>query len=186
MKPCYVICIVLLFNSFATVQGSTFQDEENKTLEPTLPSDWLGVWMGVMVITNPKNEKMTVPLQMEIASIRGSNKLSWMTSYGDPESKKQQPRVVKKYELVPESGKSGRFMIDEKNGIKLPARLVGNVLYSQFVVGGSSITARYELDEDQLQFEIVSTSKAPAGDEIQSVETFNINVIQRVKMKRKK
>lgn len=181
--------LFLFFVSLSGVVASAQEDSSNakslQNVENRLPKEWLGIWVGEMVITNPRNEKTSVPVKLEIASLRDSENLTWVTTYGDKETDSKVPNVVKEYELVPGKEKPGQFMIDEKNGIMLPSRLVENVLYSQFVVGESSITARYELVADQIQFEIIST-KQISVEEKSMVKPFNINVIQRVKLKRKK
>jgi hypothetical protein len=47
------------------------------------------------------------------------------------------------------------------NLVALEARLVNNVIYSQFSVGGGLVTPRYELHGETLRFEV--TSSKPTG-----------------------
>ena len=52
---------------------------------------------------------------------------------------------------------AGRYVIDERNSIVLPSRLVGNRLLSRFSVMGSDLQASYEFGPDTIDFEIVTT-----------------------------
>lgn len=146
--------------------------------KPALPVDWHGTWAGTMVMTSPADKRTEVPVVMEIGPAKDGKGFTWKTTYGDKQ-------VVKDYVLVPDADKPGRFIIDEKNGIGLAARLVDGVLYSTFEVGGAVLTARYELREKGLRFEITSAKPAKEKTGDGKVQDYPVDVVQVVELKRK-
>lgn len=145
-----------------------------------LPAEWHGTWTGTMAITNPADKRTEVPVEMEIGPTKDGKGITWKTTYGDGDKK-----VVKDYVLVPDAEKPGRFIIDEKNGIGLAARLVDGVMYSTFEVGGAVLTARYELREKGLQFEITSAKPAKEKTGDGKVQDYPVDMVQVVELKRK-
>lgn len=178
--------LLLVWFGFATNLFSQEENVHHPTAEPVrssngpgLPIQWYGTWHGTMANINQLDEKQDVKVVFLIGPIPDSNELVWRITYGDAD----QP-VVKDYKLVPDENQDGRFWINEQNGIKLRGRLVGNVMYSRFSVGESLLTARYELREGALVFEIVS-SREIKGEGNQAVKDHEVNVIQTAILKRK-
>ena len=93
--------------------------------------------------------------------------------------------LVKDYKLVPVGEKPGRFKIDEGPGGELDARLVGNVIYSQFEVGGSFFTARYELRGNRLNFEVTSARPAHEKTADCAVQSLVLGVVQTIEFRKK-
>ena len=112
-----------------------------------LPKDWHGSWAGTLVIGEQK-----VPMSLVIETIKESKNYRWQITYGDGDKKS-----VRNYELVP---KEKSFTLDEKNGIELDMKLLGGVIYSQFDVGQGILSARYELRDKALHYEITTTGEA--------------------------
>ncbi len=144
-----------------------------------LPADWHGEWAGTLAMTSQNDTKTDVAVRLKIEPIRGSDDLTWKLTYGTGDK-----QVVKDYKLVPTTA-PGRFRIDEQNGIVLDARLVGGVLYSQFEVGGNWLTARYELRDGKLRFEV--TSAKPAKDKTggNKVQGYDIGGVQTAELTKK-
>jgi hypothetical protein len=149
--------------------------------KPTpLPADWHGTWTGTFVISGPADKSSEAPVVMVIEPIKDSAAVTWKTTFG-----KGEKEVVKDYTLVPVADKPGRFVVDEKNGIELAARLVNGVLYSTFEVGGAVLTARYELRDKAIRFEITSAKPAKAKTGDGQVQDYPVDVVQAAELKRK-
>jgi hypothetical protein len=148
---------------------------------PALPAEWHGTWAGTMLMTSAADKRTEVPVVMEIGPAKGGKGFTWKTTYGDGDKK-----VVKDYLLVPDGDKPGRFVCDERNGIGLAARLVDGVMYSTFEVGGAVLTARYELREKVLRFEITSAKPAKEKTGGGQVQDYPVDVVQAAELKRSK
>ncbi len=120
---------------------------------PTLPDEWHGTWVGKLTI-HSDDRPSEVPLTLEVQPAKGGA-FTWKLTYGDGDKK-----VVKDYKLVP-TEKAGRFVLDEGGGVELPVRLVNGVMYCHFETSEQVLTARYELREKVLRFEVTS---AKAGE----------------------
>lgn len=145
----------------------------------SLPADWHGEWAGTLVMTSQNDTKTDAPIKLNIEPITGSDDLTWKLTYGSGD--KQQ---VKDYKLVP-TKTAGRFRIDEQNGIVLDARLAGGVLYSQFEVGGSWLTARYELRDGRLRFEVTSAKPAAEKTGDGKVQRYDVGAVQTADLTKK-
>ncbi len=143
-----VLMIVSLFVGDAVTDG--------EQLGAPLPTEWQGSWNGKLAIVGPNDERSEVPVALKIEPINGTSELTWAINYDEGAKE-----VVRDYKLVRDRENPHRLRIDEKNGVVFEARLVNNVIYSQFAVGGGLVTARYELRGDTLRFEV--TSSKPAG-----------------------
>ncbi len=101
------------------------------------PKSHLGVWQGTLQITpvgNPNPQE--VPMRLVLDSIRGvSNRFTFTIQYGQ-----QSPRL---YELVTVDAATGKYQIDEKDGIVLDASKIGDQLATQFSVENNLITTIY-------------------------------------------
>lgn len=147
------------------------------------PKAWHGMWTGEMLITaataKSVNSPQRVPISLRIEPIENSRELTWMVTY-DPAGKK----LVKDYRLQTVDAASGRFQIDEQNGIVLPARLVGNVMYCLFEVDGQYLTARYEQRDETLLFEVTSAKPLAEKTGAGAVQPFSTEFVQSAAMKR--
>jgi hypothetical protein len=152
--------------------------------EPTqLPPAWYGTWAGTLTVTPEKGDPRTVPMALEIAPIPDTNRYTFRLTYG-PEGTR--PRD---YELVPKKDKPGRFEIDEKNGIRLDAKLTGDTLHATFQVGDTLIQSRYERVGDVLKVEMTActvkdpTVTKPTGSGAE-VKSFAVVSVQTAELKR--
>lgn len=148
--------------------------------KPALPAAWHGDWRGTLAITAATGKFTEVPMGLKIEPLEAARGYKWAITYGAG-AKAQ----VRDYKLVPDGDKPGRFKIDERNGIVLSARLVGDTVFSTFEVEGALLSARYELRGDALLFEIVSNKKGEkTGDG--KVQDFTAEVVQRAELKKAK
>jgi hypothetical protein len=83
-------------------------------------------------------------MTLEIAPLSEPGRWSWTIIY-EGESGRQ----VRPYELVAVNAAEGRFVIDEKNGIVIPVRVLDGTLYSTFEVMGSRVELRESLRHDR-------------------------------------
>ena len=155
-----------------TVAGTTFAEE--------LPKAWHGTWSGTLVITPPSNKITEIPISLKIEPIKDSENVTWAITYHEKDKD-----LVKDYTLKPKAKKPGVFDIDENNGIVLPARLVQGVLLSVFEVEGNLLTARYELTDGAINFEVTSASKQEKKTGNDTVQGYIVTVVQSATLKKK-
>lgn len=123
--------------------------------EAALPAYWHGTWAGTLKVIPEKGDPHEMPMSLEIRPLADAARYTFRITYGEP-GKGQ----VRDYELVPKKDKPGRFEIDEKNGIKVDARLNGAALHALFRVGGALIQSRYERIGDVLRVEMTAYDTA--------------------------
>ncbi len=102
------------------------------------PADWTGRWTGT-IATLGDSKLAPVAMMLEIAPI-ADGRWSWTIIYEG-----EAGRQIRPYELIAVDARTGRFAIDEKNGIVIPARVLEGTLYSTFEVMGSRIELRETL-----------------------------------------
>jgi hypothetical protein len=166
----------------AAGQGDADAAKTGVTKEPAnlLPAAWHGSWAGKLAIAGPADMPSEVPVVLKIEPIKGTREVTWAITYGEGDKE-----MVRDYKLVPAGNKPGRFRIDERNGTFLDARLVNGVIYSQFEVGGALLTARYELRDDSLRFEVTSSKPAAEKTANGKVQGYVVEVIQAAELKKK-
>ena len=98
---------------------------------------------------------------------------------------------VREYELHVSDKKQGLFHVDEKNGIILQEKLLGNKLSSIFSVSGSFLQITLELLKDEIVFEVYSwpsqVAKTTVGneeDETYTVDSYRLNGYQKAILKK--
>jgi len=114
--------------------------EESVAVESCVafPADWIGRWQGRLE-THGGSSLAPVTMSIEIQPI-AVDRWSWTIIYeGDA------GRQIRPYELIAVDARTGRFAIDEKNGIVIPVRVLEGTLYSTFEVMGSRIELRETL-----------------------------------------
>jgi hypothetical protein len=144
-----------------------------------LPSAWHGTWTGKMVTTTATDKPSEIMVKLKIEPIKGTRDVTWTTTYVDGDKTQ-----IRDYKLVPDGDKPGRFRIDERNGVFLDARLVNGVIYSQFKVGGSVLTARYELRGDMLRLEMTSAKPADDKSAKVAIQALGVDVVQTAELKK--
>jgi len=149
-----------------------------------LPTEWHGTWQGTLHITNGKT-KSEVPFKLVIKPI-DATRVTWHITYGEGEKASTRP-----YELVALSKKPGYFELDEKSGIRMQERLLGNQLYCLFRVSNALLHVKHELRGDVILYEITSFSeKEPLKTAFEknpqlAVDSWTLMSVQRAELKRK-
>jgi hypothetical protein len=154
---------------------------------PALPAGWVGKWAGTLTITTDKGDPQEMPMTLEVRPLADGGRYTWRLVYGDGEGKK-----TRDYELVVKPGKPGRFEIDERNGVRLGARLVGNTLYALFQVGEAMIHSRYEQAGEVLRVEMtayttrdpLATKPAGGGAEVKSPQMLSVQTAELKKVEK--
>ena len=176
-----MLAVISLAGAASAQEKSERKSERrSEQKENGLPTAWHGVWHGVMHNTGKSGKTAKVPVVFEILAVKGSADLIWRKTYGEGKG-----QVVKDYRLTRDSKHTGRFVVDERNGIKLALRNVGHVLHGCFRIKEQVYTARYELRKDTLSFEI--TVAEPSGDQQEhGVQDYATTVVQAANLTRKK
>ena len=129
---------------------------EQQASRPTLPEKWIGTFAG-RVTTRP--QQMLFDMKLTIAPTAKPDRFTFTVIYEGAFGKQE-----RNYALDVVDAQAGRFVIDERNGIKLPATLAFDTLHSHFVVMGNRITTRYSLDTaGDISFELITYNDKQAG-----------------------
>jgi hypothetical protein len=151
---------------------------------PALPETWHGDWVGRLTVYGANGKRFERPWELHVAPVKGGGSLTWriVSGIGGKQS-------VRDYELVPEPGKPGQFKIDEKNGIVIDARLMGNALYSCYKDGDVLISVRYERRGESLYVELTSVGlKDPRVSELKAdgieIHSYQVGSVQTGELKR--
>lgn len=148
---CVLVAFLSAANAFSQTQPAL--DKEKTAVKPAdqrLPAEWNGIWKGltVNVVANGKREE--IPMELHVLPVAESNAKTWKILYG-----KDAAQTTRPYEIMPVSGEPNRFVVDEKNGLFIDNQLVGNVLYSQFMVTTNLVTTRFELKGEEIKVEMM-------------------------------
>ncbi len=149
-----------------------------------LPAEWHGTWQGTLHVTNG-NTKSEAPFKLVIKPI-DATRVTWHITYGEGEKASTRP-----YELVALSKKPGYFELDEKSGIRMQERLLGNQLYCLFRVSNALLHVKHELRGDVIHYEITTFSEkellktAFEKDSKIVVDSWQLLSVQSAELKRK-
>ncbi len=122
-----------------------------------LPMAWLGKWQGEVTAQTPAGANNKFQMELEIARRTEPHIWTWKITYRGP-----QGDSVRDYQLVADATRPGQFVIDEGNGIRIAATLLGSCLQTHFSIGGQTLWTRYALtgtDQKELDFELVTADE---------------------------
>ena len=149
------------------------QEATSGKVSPALPRPWLGVWQGEVKSESTNGLVNTFQMELEIGGHTDPQRLKWKMTYDGGQGKS-----VRNYELVANDVAAGRYTIDEGNGVHIAASKIGSALYSNFSVGGQTLTTRYELLDEKpavLSFELVtSPSESMKTSRIENLEVVSL------------
>lgn len=150
-----------------------------------LPKNWHGVWVGKLTVHTVSGKPFERDMELRILPIKDSRSVTWKitSSFKDKVS-------VRNYELVPDLEKPGLFKIDEKNGILIDARLMGQSLYSSFKDDPMLTNVKYERRGESVFVEMVSVSlKEPRVSQIKNamieIQSFEVRSVQIGELRKK-
>jgi hypothetical protein len=139
------------------------------------PDRCIGKWSGMMQIWQRGELKDSVKVAFTVARLTDSS-WQWRMDYLSPSRPMTKDYVLRKKSAT-------RFVTDEGDGILLDEFVFGNKMYCLFKVGGSTLTAVYELlGNGEMLFEVTSAgAPTPTGS---GVENFQVTSVQKVLLKR--
>jgi hypothetical protein len=148
---------------------------------PSFPESWAGTWRGPIRIVNADGRSQEVPMEFAVAPTDDPNRFQWKIRYGD--------QAVRNYELVAIDREKGRYEVDEKNSIVLPALFLDGELISVFAVSGNRIVARYRKTGDTVRISMLSTTAEAVGatggeGRVPPVYGFDVRSVQTAEMTR--
>jgi hypothetical protein len=138
----------------------------------------IGKWEGIMYMYGKGQLRDSLPVELDVQKTNRSDTWLWKTTY----LSKTMP-AVKDYKLVLKDAVTQTYATDEGSGIELMDYYFKNKLYSIFETHGVMLTSSYELQGNQLIFEVTSGKKI---DENKEVNNYSVLNVQRVIFKRRK
>jgi len=147
------------------------------------PRDWVGDWCGVLETFDGKSKTSQVRMKLNIHQGVDSLHWQWQIVYDTS---------ARNYELTL-SGDSLQhaYSIDEKNGVVLPATLMGNTLVLTFEAQGNRIDATYTFTDNKILLTLLSVPNNNAlqtglgTDASPKVAAFAPNVYQTATLERR-
>lgn len=149
------------------------------TPQPSSPiAKWEGKWKGTLKNLPAKPDAPIVEVTREIGAFPMADNSCAMfkTTYSEGGTVKQ----VKDYKLCRGTGAEDLF-IDEGDGTKLTAKLIGDALVAPFKYGNSLLISTMRLRGETLEEEILTVDDKPA---VSGVLPMNAKGIQRLELKR--
>jgi hypothetical protein len=148
------------------------------------PNDYLGTWKGNLKMEPSGTE---IPMTLQLGPVLTKDSIyKYIITYISPGR-----NDVREYELHVTDRKQGLFYVDEKNGIILEERLLGNKLSSIFSVSGSFLQITLELLKDEIVFEVYSwpshiskTTVSKEEEETYTVNSYKLNGYQKAILKK--
>jgi hypothetical protein len=196
MPSCVALCLCLLVapSQGGNTGGPPALHEDKPT---PLPDAFLGRWQGTLRISpvedktgnTPPPKGGDVPMELHIEPLADGKGHTWRIIYNTGPR-----REVRDYVLLPNAKQPNSFVIDERNGMLIDARLVGQGLFTQFKLQDarktqeSLILARYERRGDALEVEILAFDvKSPRVTKDSQgkyeVASYVLQVVQRAELK---
>lgn len=136
----------------------------------------VGNWEGMMYIYGKGQLRDSVLVQLNVQKTTVPGTWTWKTKY----LSKTNP-MEKDYKLVLKDAASQTYITDEGDGIALNDYCFNNKLYSVFETQEVMLTSTYELQGNQLVFEVTSGKKIEGEKEMTSYSVMNL---QRVVFKK--
>jgi len=169
--------LIILLKFVVTV--FIFLSVDNRSFaQPHFASTCEGKWEGIMYLYARGQLKDSVPVELLVQKTSIPGTWIWKTNY----LSSSYP-MEKNYQLVLTDSVSQSYLTDEGDGVVLWNYLFNNKLYSVFEVQGVTLTSSYEVNGDQLIFEVTSGKKLEEKGEVTNYSVLNL---QRVVFKKVK
>ena len=165
------VTAVLLLISFLVPTTAQEPRASRTSVVPNKLQSWVGKWVGEATNEVAGGGKQNFAVQLVVSPSQSPDRWTWQITYTAGAGKS-----VRDYELVAIDESKGRYVLDEKNGIKLPATLFEDSLHFHFTVSGQTLWSRYRLvtkDETVIEYEMVTAS----GQDAKTTGTEEIEVI---------
>ena len=135
-----------------------------------------GKWKGTMYIYGKGQIRDSVPVELIVQKTSLPLTWVWKTNYLSNKNP-----IEKNYKLVLKDTASQTYLIDEGDGVELWSYYFINKLYSVFETHDVMLTSSYELQGDELIFEVTSGKKI---EDRKEVTNYSVLGLQRVIFKR--
>ena len=135
-----------------------------------------GKWKGTMYIYGKGQIRDSVPVELTVQKTSLPLTWVWKTNYLSNKNP-----IEKNYKLVLKDTASQTYLIDEGEGVELLSYYFINKLYSVFETHDVMLTSSYELQGDDLIFEVTSGKKI---EDRKEVNNYSVLGLQRVVFKR--
>jgi hypothetical protein len=153
------------------------------------PATWAGHWSGTLEIFNATGKVQELPMELLIGKQDTVPEVyDFIIIYGEDKVLGKRP-----YQLITVDAAKGRYLLDEKNSIKMEAYYINGKLIQWFEVEGTLLYTSTELIGEELHWEIVSGSATPASttgnqrigeEDIPPVKAFPVGAMQRARLRR--
>ncbi|MEN9507791.1 MAG: hypothetical protein RLZZ621_354 [Gemmatimonadota bacterium] len=144
------------------------------------PPELAGTWKGTLVNLPARPGASTVEVTIELGALPDvpGRCSPWKTTYREGGA----VRGVKDYQLCRGDGAT-EFFVDEGDGVRLRANLLGDVLVSAFKMGSILLVTHLRVRGDTLEEEIVSITDAPADTGLVTMPARSIQRIVAVRQR---
>lgn len=143
--------------------------------------DLAGTWEGTLEDhpARPGAPRVDVTIELGALPTADSTCVPWRTTYREQGT----VRMVKDYRLCRGQGAADLY-VDEGEGLRLRADLIGGLLLSTFKAGTVLLTTRLAVRGDTLVEEIITAEDAPATDGVVSLRTRGVQRLTVVRRSR--
>lgn len=139
-----------------------------------------GIYKGKLEMYNLATKQASQPeVTLTIVPIVKDSIWKWRTDYKSD----RYGAVTKDYTLRVVDHNTGKYILDEGDGILLEQQLIANAMYSIFEVQDQILTAKYTFNKDAIHFEVCSSTKSK---DTTTVLSHRVEIIQSVVLTRVK
>lgn len=156
------ICLIFFLSCFST----------NLNAQSNFANRCEGKWEGVMYIYGKGQLRDSVRVQLIVQKSLLPDTWIWKTNY----LSKTTP-VEKNYKLVLVDAATQKYLTDEGDGVELWDYYFNNKLYSVFETHDVMLTSSYELQGNQLIFEVTSGRKLEEKKEVTPYSVMNLQKV---------
>ncbi len=124
--------------------------------QQSFPAEWAGRWEGTLTTLSPPDSvRNRIPVSLTISRASDST-WTWRTVFNA-----DTVRGLRDYRLIVRDATSGKYALDERNGVILEETLIDRTLISVFQVGTQVLESRYAITGDTLTHDIVFWNATP-------------------------
>lgn len=150
--------------------------ESRPPLVPVFPDDFAGKWQGTLRLHEGLDAgAKEVELMLDVRPDPGGSGSLWRFTQS-----RQPPRERR---VVESNAELGEYLIDEGDGVVLPARFLADTLVWRFKTAGQMFLARMRFRPEVIDYEILAgpVDAAPPGED---VDGLRVNGLQRATLRR--
>ncbi len=157
-----IISFIIIFSCIYT----------NVNAQESFADKCVGKWEGIMYIYRKGQLRDSVSVQLIVQKTTNPDTWIWKTNY----LSKTNP-MEKNYTLVLKDAATQTYLTDEGDGVELWDYYFNNKLYSVFETHDVMLTSSYELQGNQLVFEVTSGKKIEEKKEVTNYTVLNLQKV---------